>query len=265
MAAQKVDMKPLVVRNLSRHFDGVRALGNVSLELEPGERRAIIGTNGAGKTTLFNIVNGQIPASSGEIWILGVDATRLPTHRRAALGLARTFQITSLLPRLSVLDNMIIAVSALSRHHFVFWRPVTRHPDILADARDLLQRWSLWALREEIVATLSYGVQRQLEIVMALAGRPRLLLLDEPMAGLSVRETHLASDIILNLDRTITVLMIEHDLAAAFRIADRITAMDLGEIVAEGTPDEIRRESSLRAIYQRGGATATPGATDASR
>jgi branched-chain amino acid transport system ATP-binding protein len=242
-------VSPLVVRNLSRSFGGVRALDDVSLQLEPGERRAIIGTNGAGKTTLFNVINGQIAPSSGKIWILGQDATYAPIHRRAALGLGRTFQITSLFPRLSVLDNMLVAVVALSRFQFVFWRPVAAHAEIVARACEALARWSLWDLRDELVGNLSYGVQRQLEIVLALAGSPKLLLLDEPMAGLSVAETHLASDIILHLDRSVTVLLIEHDLAAAFRIADRVTAMVEGRVVAEGTPDEIRTEAMLRQIY----------------
>jgi branched-chain amino acid transport system ATP-binding protein len=248
-AREACGVRPLIVKNLSRSFGGVRALDDVSLELEPGERRAIIGTNGAGKTTLFNVINGQIPASSGEVWILGENATRAPVHRRAALGLARTFQITSLLPHLTVLDNMIIAVTALSPSHFVFWRSVDAHPELLARARDTLEHWNLSRYRDELVANLSYGVQRQLEIVLALAGQPKLLLLDEPMAGLSAGEKHLASDIILQLDRAITVLLIEHDLAAAFRVADRVSAMSEGRVIAEGTPEEMRREATLRRIY----------------
>ena len=144
---------------------------------------------------------------------------------------------------------MIVAVAALSQFHFVFWRPVAAHAEIVARAQDMLVRWNLWHHRDELVANLSYGVQRQMEIVLALAGNPKLLLLDEPMAGLSAGETHLASDIILQLDRAITVLLIEHDLAAAFRIADRVTAMNEGRVVAEGTPDEIRNEATLRRIY----------------
>jgi branched-chain amino acid transport system ATP-binding protein len=247
-------MKPLEVRNLSRNFGGVRAIADVSLALEPGERRAIIGTNGAGKTTLFNVVNGQIPPSSGAIFLFGQDVTRKPLHGRAALGLARTFQITSLFRNLTVLDNMIIAVQALTAAHFVFWRRMARYRDILGRADALLEKWRLTEFRYDIVRNLSYGTQRQLEIVMALAGEPKLLLLDEPMAGLSAAETHLATDIILNLDRSITVLLIEHDLAAAFKIADRITAMDQGRIVAEGSAEEIRQEASLQKIYSRGGA-----------
>jgi branched-chain amino acid transport system ATP-binding protein len=156
-------VNPLVIRNLSCRFGGVRALDNVSLQLEPGERRAIIGTNGAGKTTLFNVINGQLAPSSGKIWILGEDATHAPIHRRAALGLGRTFQITSLFPRLSVLDNMLVAVAALSRFHFVFWRPVAAHAEIIDRACETLARWNLWDLRDELVGNLSYACSGSLK------------------------------------------------------------------------------------------------------
>src|SRR5262249_42395977 len=156
-----------------------------SLQLQAGERRAIIGTNGAGKTTLFNVINGQMAPSSGEIWILGTNATRLPVHRRAALGLARTFQVTSLFPHLSVLHNMILAAAALSLFLSVFGPPAPPHAAIAPGAKDLLAGWTLWNSRDELVANLSYGVQRQLEIVLALGENPKLFLLDEPMAGLS--------------------------------------------------------------------------------
>jgi branched-chain amino acid transport system ATP-binding protein len=245
-------MKPLAVHHVCRRFGGLDALVDVSIELSPGERRAIIGTNGAGKTTLFNIINGQIPPSSGEIRLFGENVTSQPTHRRAALGLARTFQITSLFPHLTVLENMIIAVQALTPSHFTFFRPIGAYPRTFERSKELLEQWSLWHDKDERVDNLSYGVQRKLEIVLALAGEPKLLLLDEPMAGLSAAETHLTSDIVLALDRSITVLLIEHDLTAAFAIADRVTALDRGRIVAEGTPDEIRGESSLNEIYLRG-------------
>src|SRR5262249_23000914 len=161
-------------------------LDGVSLQLQAGERRAIIGTNGAGKTTLFNVINGQIAPSFGEIWILGANATRLPVHRRAALGLARTFQVTSLFPHLSVLHNMMAGpLPASWRSFWVSWRPVTAQGEIVAGAQDMLGGWTLWDHRDDLVATLSYGVQRQLEIVLALAGNPKLFLFDEPMAGLS--------------------------------------------------------------------------------
>jgi branched-chain amino acid transport system ATP-binding protein len=246
---------PLCVHNLSRSFGGVQAIDSVSLALEAGERRAVIGTNGAGKTTLFNVINGQIPASSGEIWLFGVEVSTKSMHERVRLGLGRTFQITSLFPDLTVFENMIIAVQALHPSHFVLWRRLARQRDVLMRAEALLERWHLRELRHTQVRHLSYGTQRQLEIVVALAGEPRLLLLDEPMAGLSAAETHLATDIIVALDRTVTILLIEHDLSAAFRIADRVTAMDRGRIVAEGTPEEIRKEGRLQAIYTRGGAS----------
>ncbi|HXP94388.1 MAG TPA: ABC transporter ATP-binding protein [Candidatus Binatia bacterium] len=246
-------MNPLVVRSVSRRFGGLDALVDVSMELIPGERRAIIGTNGAGKTTLFNILDGQIPPSSGEIWLFGENVTAAPTHRRAALGLGRTFQITSLFPKLTVLENMLIAVQALTPSHFSFVRPIEAYPQTFARSRELLEQWSLWDAKDEQVHNLSHGVQRKLEIVLALASEPKLLLLDEPMAGLSAAETHLTADIVLALDRSTTVLLIEHDLAAAFQIADRVTALDRGRIVAEGTPDEIRREARLNEIYLRGG------------
>jgi branched-chain amino acid transport system ATP-binding protein len=244
-------VSPLAVRKLSRSFGGLQALDDISFELRAGERRAIIGTNGAGKTTLFNVINGQLSPSSGEIWLMEENVTRLPTHRRAALGLARTFQITSLFPELSVRQNMVLAVQALDRCHFSFHRSVESYRHIGERAQALLERWQLWEARSELVKNLSYGTQRQLEIVLALAGEPRILLLDEPMAGLSASETHLATDIIMKLDRSITLLLIEHDLQAAFRIADWITALDQGRIVAEGPPAEIRKEASLQRIYLR--------------
>jgi branched-chain amino acid transport system ATP-binding protein len=244
-------VSPLAVRKLSRSFGGLQALDDISFELRAGERRAIIGTNGAGKTTLFNVINGQLSPSSGEIWLMGDNVTRLPTHRRAALGLARTFQITSLFPELSVRQNMVLAVQALDACHFSFHRSVESYRHIGERAQALLERWQLSDARHELVKNLSYGTQRQLEIVLALAGEPSILLLDEPMAGLSASETHLATDIIMKLDRSITILLIEHDLQAAFRIADWITALDQGRIVAEGPPDEIRKEASMQRIYLR--------------
>ena len=242
-------MTPLSVRGVSRSFGGLHALANVSFELQSGERRAFIGTNGAGKTTLFNVINGQLRATSGQIWLFGEEATRMPAHARAARGLARTFQINSLFPELTVLDNMALAVQAVDRARYSFYKRRDSYAHILDQARAHLARWRLLELHATLVKELSYGVQRQLEIVLALAGRPRLVLLDEPMAGLSASETRLAIEVILSLDRSITVLMIEHDLEAAFEIADRITAMDQGRIVADGTPDELRAANTLERLF----------------
>jgi branched-chain amino acid transport system ATP-binding protein len=151
MASETARVNPLIVRNLSRRFGGVLALDDVSLEICAGERRAIIGTNGAGKTTLFNIINGQVAASSGAMWLFGQEVSRIPPHRRVALGLARTFQITSLFPNLSVMENMIIAVQALASCRFVFYRRVEGYRDILARTTDLLERWQLWDMRKPIL------------------------------------------------------------------------------------------------------------------
>jgi branched-chain amino acid transport system ATP-binding protein len=241
-------MNALSVVGVSRYFGGVRAVDNVSLDIPTGERRALIGTNGAGKTTLFNIVHGQVQPSSGRIELFGQNVTRASTHERARLGVARTFQITSLFPRLTVFENTIIAVNALAPWHFVLYRPLRHYHVAEERAHALLKRWHLATYCDVPVRELGYGTQRQLEIVMALAGEPRLLLLDEPMAGLSSTETALTADMIRSLDRSITVLLVEHDLAAAFSIADRVTAMDQGIIVADGTPDEMRQGSSLTGI-----------------
>lgn len=227
----------------------MQALEEVSFEVSTGERRAIIGTNGAGKTTLFNVINGQLAATAGRVWLFGQDVTALPPYARAALGLSRTFQITSLFPRLTTMENMILAVQALDPARFVPYRSVRSYKHIVERAEGLLETWNLWDARHSLVCNLAYGVQRRLELVLALAGSPKLLLLDEPMSGLSAAETHLVTDIIRNLDRSVTVLLIEHDLSAAFRIADWITALHQGRVVAEGTPEEIRQESKLREIY----------------
>jgi branched-chain amino acid transport system ATP-binding protein len=248
-------MTALSVIDVSRHFGGVQAVKNVSLDIPTGERRALIGTNGAGKTTLFNIVHGQVAPSSGRIELFGQDVTRAATHERARLGIARTFQITSLFPKLTVFENTIIAVNALARWHFVLHRPLSSFARAQERAHELLERWNLTRYSDVRVRDLGYGTQRQLEIVMALAGEPRLLLLDEPRAGLSAAETALAAEMICGLDRSITVLMVEHDLAAAFSIADRVTAMDQGAIVADGTPDELRGGSSLAGIVAAKGSS----------
>ncbi len=160
----------LELRDVSKSFQGLRAVDHVSFKVDAGEILSIIGPNGAGKTTLFNLINGQIGATSGRILLFGADITRLPPHRRAALGLARTFQITNLFPSLSVMENMLIAVQALDPCHFVFFRRLASYRDVLKRAQDLLERWDLWHLKDERVSTLSYGIQRQLEIVLALAG-----------------------------------------------------------------------------------------------
>jgi branched-chain amino acid transport system ATP-binding protein len=240
---------PLVIDRLSKHFGGLQALHDLSLEIQPGERRAIIGPNGAGKTTLFNLIGGQLSPSSGRISLFGREVTKLPPFRRAALGLARTFQITALFPNLTVMENMLLAVQALDSVRFVLYRPLTSYKHLLSKARSLLEQWNLWEKRHALVRQLSYGEQRQLEILLALAAMPKLLLLDEPTAGLSVAETPLVTALIQHLDPSITVLLIEHDMDVAFQVAQHITVLHQGRLLADGSPEVIRKDPTVAEIY----------------
>ncbi|HJR50801.1 MAG TPA: ATP-binding cassette domain-containing protein, partial [Gemmatimonadales bacterium] len=185
---------------VSRAFGGLQAVDAVTLSVRPGERRALIGPNGAGKTTLFNLIAGALPVSAGRIALFGRDVTHAPTHRRAALGLARTFQITTLFPDLTVLENCVLAVQAHSPVRFSMLRPVGRYPALLERARATLEQLELEGLGRAVVRNLSHGEQRQLEIALALAGRPRVLLLDEPAAGLSQAEAQLMTALLHRLD-----------------------------------------------------------------
>jgi len=219
------------------------------LSIEPGARRAIIGPNGAGKTTFFNLITGTLPVSSGRILIFDQDVTNLPPHQRAQLGLARTFQITTLFPNLSVLDNVLLAVQALDSAKFVLHRPRTAFPHLAARAQKLLEEWGLVEQAGAQVRALSYGEQRQLELILALAGSPKLLLLDEPTAGLSPAETATVTTMIKTLSRDVAILVIEHDMDVAFEVADRITVLHQGRVLAEGSGEEIRKNSEVAEIY----------------
>jgi branched-chain amino acid transport system ATP-binding protein len=239
----------LVVERLSKAFGGLQALHDVSLEIQPGERRAIIGPNGAGKTTLFHLLGGQLFPSAGRIFLFERDVTKLPPFRRAALGLARTFQITTLFANLSVMENMVLAVQALDGVRFVVYRRLTSYPHLLSQARSLLERWQLWEKRHALVRQLSYGEQRQLEILLALAQMPRVLLLDEPTAGLSPAETQQVVAMIQHLDPSITVLLIEHDMDVAFQVAQHITVLHHGKLLPDGSPVAIRKDPAVAEMY----------------
>jgi branched-chain amino acid transport system ATP-binding protein len=242
-------VNPLTLEHVSIRFGGLRAVQDVSLSMQPGERRALIGPNGAGKTTLFNLIAGQLRPASGRILMFGRDVTRLPPYHRAALGLARTFQITNLFPNLTVEENLHLALQALRPTRMVMYRPLRSYDKLLAEAEQMLRDWHLWQRRSVLTRELSYGDQRELEILMALASRPRLLLLDEPMAGLSAGETALVEGIIRDLPRDITIVIIEHDLDVALAVADRVTVLHGGEILVDGTPDEIRTDPRVTEIY----------------
>ena len=242
-------MEALAVKKLVKHFGGIQVLHDVSFAIEAGERRAIIGPNGAGKTTLFNIICGQLRPTSGQVSLFGRDVTRLAPHKRAMLSLARTFQITSLFSRLTVMENLMLAVQALDRVKSVMYRPAFTYGHIMERTHSLLKQWNLWERRNTLVQNLSYGDQRQIEIMMALAGRPKLLLLDEPTSGLAAVETQQVTSLIRNLDPDITVLLIEHDMDVAFQIATWVTVLCRGQVLTDGPPEMVRKDEQVLELY----------------
>ena len=242
-------MKALDTKALSKYFGGLRAIYDVSLEIEEGERRAIIGPNGAGKTTLFNLISGFLYPSSGRIFLFGHDVTNLPIHKRMILGLSRTFQVTNLFPNLTLFETILLGVQALNRAWFCFYRPISSFQEMIVQTDALLKEWNLWEKREVLIKNLSYGEQRQVEVVLALATKPHFLLLDEPTAGLSPAETALMISIIKRLPPDITIVLIEHDMDVAFEIADKITVLHFGSILAEGPLEQIRGNPKVTEIY----------------
>jgi branched-chain amino acid transport system ATP-binding protein len=234
---------------VSKSFGGLTAVNDVSLAVGPGERRAIIGPNGAGKTTLFSLISGEQLPTSGRIELFGRDITRLASHRRAALGLTRTYQITNLFPRLSVMENCLLAVQALSPMKFHMHRDLRRYPAIIERTWSALDAVSLLDKARATVRDLSHGEQRQLEVALALAGAPKLLLLDEPTAGLSPAESLMMTALLKKLDPSITLLIIEHDMDVAFQLTDRITVLHYGRVVADGTRDEVTANPLVQEIY----------------
>jgi len=242
-------MTALTVENVSKNFGGVAALKDISLDVQEGERRVLLGPNGAGKTTLFHTISGNVVPSAGRIALFGLDITRLRPDRRARLGLARTFQITNLFPRLTALDSVLLALGGASGRGMQLIRPLSSYRSLYGEAQQVLDRWGLAATARRIVRTLSYGEQRQLEIALALAGKPRLLLLDEPTAGLSPAETRRVVAMVHELPRDMTIVMIEHDMDVAFELADRIAVMHLGRLIAEGDEAAIRANKQVTEIY----------------
>ena len=239
----------LHLRAVSKSFGGLRALDGVELAVRPGERRALIGPNGAGKTTLFNLIAGVLPVTSGRITFFGDDVTGMAQHRRAALGLARTFQITNLFPTLTVLQNVLLAAQARTPTRFAMLRPAGRFPELEARAREALVAVGLDARAQSYVRHLSHGEQRQLEIALALAGRPRVLLLDEPAAGLSQAEAQLMTALLHRLDPAITLLIIEHDMDIALQVAREVTVLHYGRVIADGSRETVRADPVVREIY----------------
>ncbi|MGA2464191.1 MAG: ABC transporter ATP-binding protein [Thermodesulfobacteriota bacterium] len=242
-------MKALDVQALSKNFGGLWAIRDISLEIEEGERRAIIGPNGAGKTTLFHLISGFLFPSSGHLSLFGREVTNLQAYQRAALGMARTFQVTNLFQKLTLFENILLGVQAIKRARFCFYRRVISFREIIYETERLLKEWNLWEKKDLLLKNLSYGEQRQIEVIMALATKPRLLLLDEPTAGLSPAETALVTSIIKGLPREITTILIEHDMDVAFEIAEKITVLHFGSILAEGSLEQIKGNPKVTEIY----------------
>jgi branched-chain amino acid transport system ATP-binding protein len=242
--------EPLLrVENLVRRFGGVLATDNLSLEVASGELHAIIGPNGAGKTTLISQLTGQLLPNSGRIGFAGRDITRLPAWRRSALGLARSFQITSLLSDFSALDNVALAAQAHDGHSFRFWGNARKETHLRRAALAALTRVGLEARADTLVSRLSHGEQRELELAVALATRPQLLLLDEPMAGLGVTESARMVKLLQELRREVTILLVEHDMEAVFALADRITVLVYGRVIACDVPASIRGNDEVKRAY----------------
>ena len=239
----------LRIAGLSKRFGGIVATDDLALDVAEGELHAVIGPNGAGKTTLIAQLSGQLLADSGSIRFAGIDVTRMPDWRRSRLGLARSFQITSLFLDLSTLDNVALAVQAHDGHSFRFWRKARSETGLRERARGALEEVGLAHRADARASLLSHGEHRLLELAMALAGNPRLLLLDEPMAGLGPDESARMVEMLRRLKSRYTILLVEHDMEAVFALADRITVLVYGRVIASGAPDVIRADAQVREAY----------------
>jgi branched-chain amino acid transport system ATP-binding protein len=234
---------------ISKRFGGLVATDAVSLEVAQGEVHALIGPNGAGKTTLIGQISGSLPPDSGSIHFLDGNVTRLSLHERVKIGLARSYQITSIFRRFSVLDNLALAVQARSGSSFSFWKPVKKETALFDEARSIAGEVGLAEKTDSTAGNLSHGEQRALEVGLALATRPRLVLLDEPMAGMGPEESQRMIELIARIRSRVTVLLVEHDMDAVFRLADRISVLVAGRIIATDVPEKIRSNEEVRRAY----------------
>ena len=242
-------MQALSVKGLCKNFGGLQVLQDVSFYVEKGERLAIIGPNGAGKTTLLNTISGELAPSAGSIYIFGQDISNESIHSRVHLGLARSYQLNRLFPNLTVLDNVLLALQGTRWSRFQMFRPNAAYVNLFTKAKALLNSTDLWGKRESLIKNLSYGEQRQIEIILGLASEPKLLLLDEPTAGLSIAESNVFTNNLCNLTRDITVVFIAHDMDIVFGLADRIIVLYFGKIIAQGMPKEIQTDTRVKEIY----------------
>ena len=239
----------LRIAGLRKAFGGLPATNDVSLEVMPGERRLIIGPNGAGKTTLFNLVTGDLKPDQGKIELFGKDVTRMRPDERAQRGMARTYQIITLFGRETLEHNIVLSLLGLSRLRWAGFRPLSAHPELYEDARRALGRVGLEHLAKRPVGEVSYGEKRRVEIAMALAQKPKLLLLDEPLAGLSREERAAVKELVAAIPREVTVIMIEHDMDTALDLADRITLLHYGTVIVEGSRAEVVADPKTREVY----------------
>lgn len=241
----------LLIEDLSVHFGGVRGVDGVSFRVERGERWAVIGPNGAGKTTLFRAISGEVQPTKGRVHLFGADMSHASPYKKAQRGLGRTYQITNLFQALSVEQNLVIAAQARSLTRFIAWRPLRIKGWLDERISMVLQQVGLVEQRQHVVAEMSHGEQRQLEIAMALAGNPELLLLDEPGAGLSAAERKIMRELISSLPRDLSIVLIEHDMSIALELVDRVLVLDNGRSIAEGDPEAIRNNQRVQDVYLR--------------
>jgi branched-chain amino acid transport system ATP-binding protein len=242
-------MEALRVENLIKDFGGLRAINSLSFSIEEDRRMVIIGPNGAGKTTLFNLISGSRSPTSGRIYFYSKDVTSLPPYERANLGLSRTYQISNLFFHLSVMDNVVLSKLGQSKFKFNMVRKVSSFKGLIEESERLLVDWGLGEKAEYFVSDLSHGEQRQLELILGLASKPKILLLDEPTQGLGKAETELLINRILKFPRDIIVLMIEHDMRVAFAVGEKILVLHQGRVIADGKPEEIKGNPKVREAY----------------
>jgi branched-chain amino acid transport system ATP-binding protein len=242
-------MEALRIEGLSKTFGALEVLKNLSLRVEKGEHVAVIGPNGAGKTTLLNVISGELPADAGQVHVFGQDITFMPIHRRVHMGLARSFQLTRVFGSLSLLQNTLLAIQGMKPSRFQMVRSAFAYEECIAKAEGLLNFLGLWAKKDELARTISYGERRKMEIALSLALEPKVLLLDEPSAGLDLGEIHDFIDFIKDIAREMTLVFAAHDMDVVFGLADRVVVLYYGQFIADGTSEEIKANPKVKEIY----------------
>lgn len=237
------------IENVSKAFAGLRAVDQVTLSIPTGERRVLLGPNGAGKTTLFHCISGTHKPTEGKIMLFGRDISGVSENGRTALGMGRTFQISNVCTDLTAMENLLLGMVGTKSRKWTMHRPVTSYSDLLEQAQAAIERVGLHKKSDEQVKFLSYGERRQLELALALSSNPRVVLLDEPCAGLSPSERQHFSQLISNLSREITLLMIEHDIDIALALADRVTVLHRGKVIFDGLPDDVQKNAGVKEVY----------------